>query len=333
MALRSQEFVANPRIRAAAENSPPMRKNESGSAVALVQKALIRAGFSMPLSTANGSKPPDGVYGDETVKTVWAFQNKHNLQRDGEVGRITLQRLDEIYSNGAMNDQAVSAALEFISVAKRTLQDPSTGKLFGSDYAGYRLQVNELDRGFTTLGLFPKAPAQNYSGLGFLPASFPNRQDPEASFAPVSPALLLLLAAAATAYAIGAVGAMPRPKLPPPPKLEPKPNVPTLLEQTTSLAMQMAATTAATMLTIVIGQQAKVDQCKNDSEPERREHCSNAIAKFDNAAAELRKKLVRLKGTTGLRPAPDLINAANKLLEDYKEALAELNKCLGCKQN
>ena len=50
----------------------------------------------MPLSTANGTRPPDGVYGDETVRTVGKFQLREGLSNDGITGHDTLTRLDAL---------------------------------------------------------------------------------------------------------------------------------------------------------------------------------------------------------------------------------------------
>lgn len=97
MALLSARFANNSRLQTAADNNPPMKKGETGEAVAILQQALIDlGGFSMPITTAQRTKRPDGIYGDETAKTVRTFQEQQGLDRDGIAGRQTLHRLDEM---------------------------------------------------------------------------------------------------------------------------------------------------------------------------------------------------------------------------------------------
>jgi peptidoglycan hydrolase-like protein with peptidoglycan-binding domain len=98
MALVSPRFANSRRLQAASENSPPMRKGETGEAVQNLQQALIDVGFPMPVSTKAGS--PDGIYGDETVNTVYRFQAREGLQRDGIAGHDTFHRLDDLLSDG-----------------------------------------------------------------------------------------------------------------------------------------------------------------------------------------------------------------------------------------
>ena len=96
MALRSRRFAGNIRLNKAAENNPPMRKGERGEPVQLLQEALIEQGLPMPITTKNGTSPADGIFGSETQKTVWRFQDAHGLQRDGIAGRETLEKLDSL---------------------------------------------------------------------------------------------------------------------------------------------------------------------------------------------------------------------------------------------
>jgi peptidoglycan hydrolase-like protein with peptidoglycan-binding domain len=90
--LRSKRFAGNPRLEAAYENAPPMRKGEVGEGVALVQEALVDDGFDMPISTKENGEM-DGIFGSETFCKVWAFQEKHDLETDGVVGHDTLGEL------------------------------------------------------------------------------------------------------------------------------------------------------------------------------------------------------------------------------------------------
>ncbi len=96
MALISRRFADNERLQIAAENSPPLKKGATGKAVEILQRTLIDLGFAMPNSTAQGKKLADGIYGDETARTVLAFQAQQGLQQDGVAGRDTLNRLDQL---------------------------------------------------------------------------------------------------------------------------------------------------------------------------------------------------------------------------------------------
>jgi hypothetical protein len=93
--LESTQYAGDARLEAAFDNSPPMRKGESGDAVRKVQEGLVDDGFLMPFSTTPEGEM-DGVFGDETVKTVWRFQGKHGLDQDAAVGRQTMRVLDEL---------------------------------------------------------------------------------------------------------------------------------------------------------------------------------------------------------------------------------------------
>jgi peptidoglycan hydrolase-like protein with peptidoglycan-binding domain len=94
--LKSPTFAGMPRLEAAFDNSPAMRRGEVGLSVSLIQDALVKAGFPLPGST-NASGELDEIFGAETERAVRAFQNKFALRsRDGVVGRETLGMLDEL---------------------------------------------------------------------------------------------------------------------------------------------------------------------------------------------------------------------------------------------
>jgi hypothetical protein len=73
-----------------------LRKGASGRAVHLIQFALLDLGYAMPRSTGRNFSP-DGIYGDETVDVVKAFQRSKRLTDDGEVGRNTMNALDAAF--------------------------------------------------------------------------------------------------------------------------------------------------------------------------------------------------------------------------------------------
>jgi hypothetical protein len=71
-----------------------LASGERGDAVARLQLALIAAGQSLPVSTAQQSQLPDGIFGGESLSAVRGFQSEHALKVDGIVGKNTLEKLD-----------------------------------------------------------------------------------------------------------------------------------------------------------------------------------------------------------------------------------------------
>lgn len=95
MSLKHPAFANNERVRKAAASSPWMSQGERGAGIAILQAALIDLGHSMPISTRNKGIP-DGIYGRETKATVYDFQGKQSLGKDGIAGRNTFSRLDTL---------------------------------------------------------------------------------------------------------------------------------------------------------------------------------------------------------------------------------------------
>jgi len=96
MALTSPRFASNQRLQQASENSPPLKAPETGEAVRILQMALVDLGYDMPITTAGGTKLPDGIFGAETTQTVRSFQMDNGLDADGIVGRNTLATLEAL---------------------------------------------------------------------------------------------------------------------------------------------------------------------------------------------------------------------------------------------
>jgi hypothetical protein len=94
--LTNEPYAGNERLQQAYDNSPTLRSGASGDAVALVQQGLLDDGILLPASTENGTAPPDGAFGPETSRGVREFQDRHDLDVDGAVGRQTLGVLDEL---------------------------------------------------------------------------------------------------------------------------------------------------------------------------------------------------------------------------------------------
>jgi hypothetical protein len=98
--LESSKFAGNARLEKAFDNDPTLKKGESGDAVRLVQEGLVADGFLMRVSTKPDGEM-DGIFGEETFRTVKLFQQKHELEDDGIVGRNTMRKLDQSAKTGA----------------------------------------------------------------------------------------------------------------------------------------------------------------------------------------------------------------------------------------
>jgi len=95
MALKSLRFSRDLRLQKASENNPPLRRGATGDAVVAIQLALLDLGHPLPVTTGNGRRLPDGIYGAETERAVRAFQTRTSIGVDGSVGKQTLQKLEE----------------------------------------------------------------------------------------------------------------------------------------------------------------------------------------------------------------------------------------------
>ena len=109
------------RLQRAAENSPPIRRNEPDqAAVEILQKAFADLGFPMPKSAKPNGRF-DGVFGAETEATVRKFQTQHGLAADGVVGRNTLHRLDATRFELHVDRSFAEYAWLFLAEAAREL--------------------------------------------------------------------------------------------------------------------------------------------------------------------------------------------------------------------
>ncbi len=95
MALNSMRFAFDARLQQVSENNPTMKRGERGEPVATVQGALVDLGYKMPVTTNNGRRQPDGIFGAETEGVVRQYQRDKRLDPDGIVGRHTLAALDD----------------------------------------------------------------------------------------------------------------------------------------------------------------------------------------------------------------------------------------------
>lgn len=114
MALFTARFASHPRLVAASESNPSLRRGERGDAVAALQLALVDLGFAMPRSTGGGKQLPDGIFGPETEEAVKAFQRANGLTADGIAGRLTFAALEPlIQAQSAARASAQGVAFQF----------------------------------------------------------------------------------------------------------------------------------------------------------------------------------------------------------------------------
>jgi murein L,D-transpeptidase YcbB/YkuD len=130
MALTSTQLAGSPTLQKAAYNAPPVGYGAVNEGVAAMQRGLIDVGYPMPRSTANGAKPPDGIYGQETGKVLKQFQGDNYLTADGIAGKNTLGRLDDL-----LRSQSTYSAVAENAVLARELAGPSGGRPFAATTA------------------------------------------------------------------------------------------------------------------------------------------------------------------------------------------------------
>lgn len=106
--LKSRRLGRHDQLRAAASNSPALRRGSSGAGVAELQSLL--ADLGLPLKTSLAKGRADGIFGPETESAVKAFQRRSNLVADGIAGRATISALDDIVASNPMLEAPSSEA-------------------------------------------------------------------------------------------------------------------------------------------------------------------------------------------------------------------------------
>jgi hypothetical protein len=132
MPLTSPLLAISPRLQKASKNQPPLGAGESNEGVRVLQVALIRIGYSIPISTGNGKTLPDGAFGKETLKVVRAFQSDQKLTVDGIVGHDTLACLDARIVT--LDRDLMQAALDELNL-RASLLLPGSAGLFSATTA------------------------------------------------------------------------------------------------------------------------------------------------------------------------------------------------------
>lgn len=92
--LSSPRFAGNHVLEACYDNERILQSGASGTAVTLIQQALIDAGFPLPRFGA------DGIFGNETRQALMDFQRSSSLVVDGKLGPATMSALDALFSGG-----------------------------------------------------------------------------------------------------------------------------------------------------------------------------------------------------------------------------------------
>jgi peptidoglycan hydrolase-like protein with peptidoglycan-binding domain len=130
MTLASKQLADSPTLQKAVNNAPPLAYGASNEGVAAMQRGFIDIGYPMPISTGNGSKPPDGIYGQETGHVLRQFQRDNDLVADGIAGKLTLTCLDDLL----LADANYSAAAENAAIAQQ-LAGPNGSRPFAATTA------------------------------------------------------------------------------------------------------------------------------------------------------------------------------------------------------
>lgn len=92
-------------LQVAATNKAPLMAGQTNSGVAVVQDLLRDLGYTFKVSFKN--RKADGIFGAETKRNIEAFQRDHSLKPDGIVGKLTLEKLDEIViKNNALEERS-----------------------------------------------------------------------------------------------------------------------------------------------------------------------------------------------------------------------------------
>jgi hypothetical protein len=96
MATLKSGWFDHPRFASAVAGTNVIKAGDTGPAVRTVQQALIKLGYSFPLSTKKSGEL-DGVFGNETHQRVLEFQKVAlpNESPDGKIGPKTLSAMDE----------------------------------------------------------------------------------------------------------------------------------------------------------------------------------------------------------------------------------------------
>lgn len=211
-----------------------LRSGVRGSEVAMAQQALFMCGAPLPLSTSEGTRQPDGVFGNETAAATLAFQNTNALGADAIIGPKTVRALDDALARAGLAALA-SVAGQFLAAVRASRRLPA-GAGFGAQREA--AAVSRLSALLGPLDLSAWRDPQRASDAEIETAfhreagrlNAPGNRFALADGGIVTvPVLLLALAAAAAAATAVAVQSLPKPKLPQLPTATPPEILPNLV--------------------------------------------------------------------------------------------------------
>lgn len=93
--LTAPRFAGNEILEACYDGERVLQSGSSGTAVSLIQQALVDAGFALPRYGV------DGFFGNETRQALMDFQRASSIVADGVVGPATMSALNALFSPGA----------------------------------------------------------------------------------------------------------------------------------------------------------------------------------------------------------------------------------------
>ena len=343
--LRSERFAGDPMLEAAAINQPPIEKGCSGEGVEAVQAALLDLGYSLPISTANGAKRPDGIFGKETDTAVRAFQADQMLAVDGDIGKDTMRALDEecIYNDlrpalycASMIDEAAMLARNkpinatMVAASKPKELEPVLGDSLYSLTRKLHLalidKLPESKRKEARREWALKHPLKPLRIKSHIPRELLEIKRGGAVAAGGSPAAVVVMLEALVLTAVlqnpKARKSLKFPKLPAPP-------IPSSDPRLWFLAFALTSLTAAAVQASIRRHQDAIRECQ-EKNSHRIPGCTQAILKFAEATKELRKCATVAEHSGGQFRFPGFVARVAKALSAYNEALEELAKCLAC---
>jgi peptidoglycan hydrolase-like protein with peptidoglycan-binding domain len=121
--LESPQLAGDQALENAFDNSPPIYVGATGPHIQKVQQALIDVGLPLPRSTKNGTAPPDGVFGTETLQMIKGLQFRQGIQRDGVIGRQTLGELDSLLTGNHVPGTPATTSATTIATTDVQKQD------------------------------------------------------------------------------------------------------------------------------------------------------------------------------------------------------------------
>lgn len=332
-------------LEAAAINKPPIEKGCTGAGVEALQGALQDLGYDLPVSTGNGTKRPDGIFGKETGAAVRAFQADQKLAVDGDVGKDTMHALDEecVYNDlrpalhyGSMIDKAItvgwsrpdrmkrigSGHVPSLLMLSRQLQLTLIDKLPESKREEAR---KEWNRKFLFGGDHRVILAGGTSRKSHLEDLAEIKGANTIAIGPSPAAAVAMIAALLLSVVLQNQNARKWPKWP----STSAPPAPTSDPRLWFLAFALTSLIASAVQASIRSNRDAINKCREDNE-HLVSGCTEAIEKFAKATGELQKCATLALHSGGHFRFPGFIRRSVKALDEYNEALDALAKCLTC---